>query len=77
MQTVEGSFGEFSEGGGLNAAIDKFFNSLQDLCPHPGESIWQNQAVSSADAMAGQFRTLGSSLSGAAESTEAGNRQCH
>ena len=62
MQTVEGSFGEFSEGGGLNAAIDKFFNSLQDLCTHPDESIWQNQAVSSADAMAAQFRMLGSSL---------------
>jgi flagellar hook-associated protein 1 FlgK len=62
MQTVEGSFGEFSESGGLNAAIDKFFNSLQDLCTHPAESIYQNQAVSSADAMAAQFRMLGSSL---------------
>jgi flagellar hook-associated protein 1 FlgK len=63
MQTVEGSFGEFSESGGLNAAIDKFFNSLQDLCTHPAESIYQNQAVSSADAMAAQFRTLSSTLS--------------
>jgi flagellar hook-associated protein 1 FlgK len=63
MQTVEGSFGEFSEGGGLNAAIDKFFNSLQDLVSHPAESIYQNQAVSSADAMAAQFRTLSSTLS--------------
>jgi flagellar hook-associated protein 1 FlgK len=63
MQTVEGSFGEFSEGGGLNAAIDKFFNSLQDIVSHPAESIYQNQAVSSADAMAAQFRTLSSTLS--------------
>ena len=64
MQTVEASFSEFSGGGGINAAIDNFFNSLQDLSAHPTETIWQNQVVSSADAMAGQFRMLYSTISG-------------
>jgi flagellar hook-associated protein 1 FlgK len=63
MQTVESSFGEFSDSGGLNAAIDSFFNSMQDLVSHPAESIYQNQAVSSANAMAAQFRTLSSTVS--------------
>jgi flagellar hook-associated protein 1 len=63
MQTVEGSFGEFTSSSGLNAAIDTFFNSLQDLCTDPSGSEWQNQAVSAAEAMAGQFRTLSSTLS--------------
>jgi len=63
LRTVENALGELStEGGGLNAAIDKFFNSLQDLSAHPGESIWQSQAVSDAGAMAGRFRTLGEFL---------------
>ena len=63
MQTVESSFSEFSSSGGLNAAIDSFFNSMQDLVSHPAESIYQNQAVSSANAMAAQFRTLSSTVS--------------
>ncbi len=64
LSTVENAFGELStEEGGLNAAIDKFFNSLQDLTSHPGEIIWQNQIVSDAKAMADQFRTIGEFLS--------------
>ena len=63
LRTVENTFGEFStDSGGLNAAIDKFFNALQDLSAHPSEIIWQDQAVSEAKAMAGQFRTLAESL---------------
>lgn len=64
LWTVENALGELSAGGsGLNAAIDKFFSALRDLSAHPGESIWQNQAVSSGEAMAGQFRTLEEFLS--------------
>jgi flagellar hook-associated protein 1 len=63
MQTVENSFGELSGGGGLNAAMDKFFNSLQDLCSHSSDSVYQSQAVGSADAMATQFRMLSTTLS--------------
>ncbi|MHC4534575.1 MAG: flagellar hook-associated protein FlgK [Planctomycetota bacterium] len=62
LRTVENAFGELVEGGGLSAAIDKFFSALQDLSSHPTEAIWQNQAVTEAKAMAGQFRTLGEFL---------------
>ncbi len=63
MQTVESSFGEFSGNGGLNSAIDNFFNSLQDLCSYSSDSVYQSQAVGSADAMATQFRMLSTTLS--------------
>jgi len=63
LSTIETALGELStEDGGLNAAIDKFFNSLQDLTAHPSEIIWQNQVVSDAQAMADRFRTLGEFL---------------
>ena len=57
LQTIEDAFGEFSVAGGLNEVIDNFFNALQDLSAHPSESIWQNQAVTTAETMAAQFRT--------------------
>ncbi len=63
LRRVENAFGELStENGGLNAAIDNFFNSLRELSAHPGEIVWQNNAVSAAETMAGQFRTLGEFL---------------
>ncbi len=63
LQTVESALGELSsEDSGLNAAIDNFFNSLQDLSAHPGERVWQNQVVNDAEVMASQFRTLGEFL---------------
>jgi len=63
LGTVENAFGELStEDGGLNAVIDKFFNSLQDLSAHPTEIIWQDQVVTAAETMASQFRTLGEFL---------------
>ena len=63
LRTIENTLGELStEDGGLNATIDRFFNSLQDLSAHPTETIWQNQIVSDAKAMAGQFRTMGEFL---------------
>ena len=63
LGSIENVFGELStEDGGLNAAIDKFFISLQDLSAHPGEIIWQNQIVSDAQSMADQFKTIGEFL---------------
>lgn len=63
LQTVESALGELStDQSGLNAAIDKFFRSLQELSAHPGDGIWQNQVVSDAEAMASQFRTMGEFL---------------
>ncbi len=62
LRTVETTFGELSGSSSLNAAIDEFFNALQDLGAHPGEVIWQNQLVMNAQHMASQFRTLGESL---------------
>ena len=36
LRTIENTLGELStEDGGLNATIDRFFNSLQDLSAHP------------------------------------------
>ncbi len=64
LRTIESALGELSgEDGGLNEAIDRFFTALQDLSAHPRDAIRQNQAVSDAEAMAGQFRTLGEFLS--------------
>ncbi len=62
LRTVENSFQELSGEGGLSMVIDDFFNALQDLSAHPTESIWQNQALTSAETMAAKFRTLGDFL---------------
>jgi len=62
LRTVENAFGELSTGSGLSAAIDEFFNALQDLSAHPTEAIWQNQAVTAAETLADRFRTLGGFL---------------
>ena len=62
LQKVENAFGEFSTDGGLNAAIDEFFNALGELAANPEDPIWQNNAVSAAESMAGQFATLGQFL---------------
>ncbi len=62
LRTVESTFGEFASGSGLNAALDQFFNALSDLAADPTGAIWQNQVLSAAEALAGQFRTLGEFL---------------
>jgi len=63
LSTIEAAFGEFgSEDSGLSAAIDSFFNSLQDLNANPNESVWQNQLVSDAETLTAQFRSLGEFL---------------
>jgi len=75
LRTVETAFGELSSGSGLNAAINEFFNALQDLSAHPSEMIWQSQAVMAAETMTNQFRTLGGYLTTLQEEVilEAGN----
>lgn len=62
LNTVETVFGELSDNEGLNAAIDKFFNALQELSAHPTDVIYQSQAVSAAETMTSQFRVLGEYL---------------
>ncbi len=63
LKMVESVLGELSsEEGGLSKAIDSFFNSMKDLSAHPKDAIWQNQVINDADAMAGQFRTVGEYL---------------
>ena len=63
LRSIENAFGEFStEDGGLNAAIETFFNSLQDLAIHPTEAVWQNQTVMDAESLAAQFRSLSETL---------------
>lgn len=62
LRTVEGAFGELSSGGTLSEVIDKFFNTLQDLCAHPSEIIWQSEVATAGQNLANQFRTLGDFL---------------
>jgi flagellar hook-associated protein FlgK len=62
LQTIETAFGEFGGADALNTYINQFFESLRDLAAHPNELTWQYQLVSAAEVMAGQFRTLGTSL---------------
>lgn len=63
LRTVEAAFGELSSSSGLNTAMDEFFNALADLSAHPAGLIWQSQAITSAQTMTHQFRTLGETLS--------------
>jgi len=62
LRMVESAFGELSGRTGLSTTIDEFFNALQDLSAHPAEAIWQNQALTAAETMTGQFRTMGDFL---------------
>jgi len=62
LNAIETAFGELSDSEGLNAAIDAFFNALQDLSVHPTDAIYQNQAVTAAETMAAQFRVMGEYL---------------
>lgn len=57
LRTVESAFGELSGGGTLSEVIDKFFNTLQDLCAHPSEIIWQSETAIAGANLANQFRT--------------------
>jgi flagellar hook-associated protein FlgK len=62
LSTVETTLGEFSDAGGLNATLDQFFDSLRRLAANPLERVSRNDVVSSAQALASEFRRLGTSL---------------
>lgn len=62
LQSIEAAFGELTGSSGLNAAIDDFFNALSDLSAHPEQVVYQDEVLSSAEAMASRFRTLGDYL---------------
>ncbi len=64
LRTVETMLGEFAEGGGLNATIDQFFDSLRRLAANPLESVPRNEVVSTAQTLTAEFRRLGASLEG-------------
>jgi len=59
LQMIETSLGEFSGQGGLNAAINDFFNALSDLSASPDMFEWQKNLVSTAQSMSHTFRSLG------------------
>lgn len=62
LSTVEATLGEFFDSGGLNATLDTFFDSLRALAAHPLEQVPRTDVVSTAQALTGEFRRLGSSL---------------
>jgi flagellar hook-associated protein 1 FlgK len=62
LRTVESAFGELSSDGTLSQLIEEFFNTLQDLCAHPCEIIWQSEVATAGQNLANQFRTLGDLL---------------
>jgi flagellar hook-associated protein 1 FlgK len=62
LSSVEAALGELTGNTGLNAAIDDFFNSLSDLSAHPDEVVYQNEVLTSAEKLTGQFRTIGDFL---------------
>ena len=59
MRSIENAFNELTtESGGLSFAIGNFFSALNDLTAHTHEATYQQQAVSAAESMTSQFRTL-------------------
>lgn len=62
LSSVETSFGEFTDEGGLNATIDAFFDALEGLAAHPQENIYRNATISAADVLTSELRRLGHSL---------------
>ncbi len=62
LSTVETTLGEFSDGGGLNATIDQFFDSLRRLAADPLGNVPRSDVISSAQTLTSEFRRLGTSL---------------
>jgi len=62
LSNIETAFGELSDSTGLSTLIDNFFNALSDLSAHPDEIAYQDEVLSTGEAMASQFRTLGNFL---------------
>lgn len=64
LSTMETTFGEFSETGGLNATLDKFFNAWRNLAASPLERVPRNEVISTAQSLTDELRSLGASLTG-------------
>lgn len=62
LSSLETTFGELEEQGGLNFAMDSFFDAMRSLAAHPLENVWRNQAINSARVLTDEFRRLGTSL---------------
>jgi len=62
LSMLETTFGEFSEGMGLNESIDAFFDALRDLAVAPLDDVARNATVSAAQALTAEFRRLGASV---------------
>ena len=59
MRGIENAFNELTtKSGGLSFAIDNFFSALNELTANTHQASDQQQAVSTAESLAGQFRTL-------------------
>jgi len=63
LNSVETVLGEYAESGGLNAALDAFFEALQVLANHPLEQVWRHEVINAAEALAGEFRRMASTFS--------------
>jgi len=59
LSALETTFGEFSEGMGLNESLDAFFDALRDLAAAPLDDVARNATVSAAEVLATEFRRLG------------------
>lgn len=63
LQSVEQSLGTLDTQG-LGSSLTTLFSGLGELAGQPGSDAYQQQAVSAADQVAGQFRDLGQFLDG-------------
>ncbi len=61
LEAIESSLGNLGSQG-LTTALTQFFNNLRELAVQPQSAAFQQQAVWSADALAGQFSNLGNFL---------------
>jgi flagellar hook-associated protein FlgK len=61
LESLESILSDLS-GGGLAAAINDFFNALDELASEPDSPAFREQVVAAASGLAAQFRILGSSI---------------
>jgi len=62
LRTMEGAFGELSTDG-LSTALDNFFNAMHELAANPRDKNYQYPVISTAQSLANQLRSLGTTVS--------------
>ncbi len=62
LSSIETTFGEFGDTGGLNETLDAFFDALRGLAANPLEQIWRNEVVTSGQVLTTELRRLGASV---------------